>query len=61
MLSPASELATPSGTPMTPFSQGEFEEMMAIEIHFGKGRVDTLLVHFGDKPQELAQVTHIMI
>ena len=37
-------------------SPNELEEMMAIEIHFGKGRKDIMLVHFGDDPQELAKV-----
>lgn len=48
----SSELLSPMETP---FSQGEFEEMMAIEIHFGKGRKDIMLVHFGDEPDELAK------
>jgi hypothetical protein len=32
----------------------ELGEMMVIEINFGKGRKDEILVHFGDDPDELA-------
>lgn len=27
-----------------------------MEIKFGKGRVDTLIIRYGDEPQQLAQV-----
>lgn len=32
------------------------EEMMVIEINFGKGRSDDIVVHFGDNPAVLAEV-----
>lgn len=38
------------------WNEGELEEMMVIEINFGKDRSDEILVHFGDDPLELAKV-----
>jgi hypothetical protein len=32
------------------------EEMMVIDINFAKGRSDEIIVHFGDKPTDLAEV-----
>lgn len=32
------------------------EEMMVIEINFGKNRKDDIVVHFGDNPVSLAEV-----
>ncbi len=45
-----------ASNPFSPGSPGELEEMMAIEIHFGKGRQDMILVRFGDEPSLLAKV-----
>ena len=33
------------------------EEMMVIEINFGKNKKDDIVVHFGDNPVSLAEVT----
>lgn len=32
------------------------QEMMEIEIKFGKGKTDHVVVHYGDDPYSLAQV-----
>ena len=34
------------------------EELVVIEINFGKGRKDDITVHYGDDPQKLAEVLH---
>lgn len=34
----------------------DFEEMMIIEVHYGKGRTDNVRVRFDDKPEDLARV-----
>lgn len=41
--------------------EGELEEMMVIEINFGKDRSDEILVHFGDDPEEIAKVLYCLI
>jgi hypothetical protein len=35
----------------------DVNEMLAIEIHFGKGKSDTIHVRFDDKPESLAEVS----
>lgn len=34
------------------------EEMMVIEINFGKNKKDDIVVHFGDDPAALAEVSY---
>jgi hypothetical protein len=36
----------------------ELDEMMVIEINFGKDKSDEVMVHFGDDPIELAKVVY---
>jgi hypothetical protein len=37
------------------------KQMMEIEISFGKGRSDHVLVHYGDDPYTLAKVFSIIL
>ncbi|RYH16314.1 hypothetical protein EON65_30295 [archaeon] len=36
------------------------QEMMEIEIKFGKGKTDHVVVHYGDDPYSLAQVRNLI-
>ena len=41
-------------------SSGDNEEIMVIEINFGKGKKDDIIVHFGDNPVVLAEVSNLL-
>ena len=45
----------------TPSSQDKYddskEEMMVIDINFGKDRADEIIVHFSDDPHDLAEAS----
>jgi hypothetical protein len=36
------------------------EELVVIEINFGKGRKDDITVHYGDDPHKLAEVLDVV-
>lgn len=38
----------------------ERKEMMVIEINFINGQQDDVVVHFGDKPEDLASVSYVV-
>jgi hypothetical protein len=36
--------------------KSDLQEMIEIEIKFGKGRTDHVIIHYGDDPFDVAQV-----
>lgn len=38
-------------------NEGDYSDMMTIELNFGRGRADTIHVKFDDNPEDLANVS----